>query len=251
MFRMLFIILTLLLIVFDLSHAKCNLDVRKDIPENARKYLPTMYEEVYRLIGKDFKYPYYFGSLIEHESCISLCWKRCWNPKARLKTKREEGAGLAQLTRVWKKNGKLRFDIIKTLKRRYRKELNELSWNNVYNRPDLQIRAMLLLWKGNWYKFSKNINDYNRLAMSDASYNQGYYRTYRDRMLCKMTKNCNPNKWFGNVERTCTASHKPLYGRRSPCDISRHHVYDVLKVRLMKYKKDWLINDRYLFVKSD
>lgn len=43
-------------------------------------------------------HPYlpYVGGLIEHESCISLTHSRCWNSAARLKTEKEEGAGLGQ-----------------------------------------------------------------------------------------------------------------------------------------------------------
>ena len=36
------------------------------------------------------------GALIEHESCISLTHSRCWNAASRLKTEKEEGAGLGQ-----------------------------------------------------------------------------------------------------------------------------------------------------------
>ena len=216
-----------------LLYSRCTVDYKTYIPENAKKLIPVVYKESVRLLP-NFPLYSYFPALIEHESCITLCSKRCWNAKSRLKTSREEGAGLGQITRAWYKNGKLRFDTLAWLKRKYRKELKDLTWKNIYNKPNLQIRAMLLLWRNNYYRFPKTISFVNRLAFSDVSYNQGFYRTYRDRQLCKLTKNCNPKVWFNNVEKTCTASHKYLYGHRSPCDISRHHVRDVF-TRIPKY----------------
>jgi len=230
-------IFTILLYIAIFSFARCNLNYKKDLPPNAKLLLPTMYKEVYEIIP-DFKMPSYFGALIEHESCISLCWKRCWNPKSRLKTSREVGAGLGQITRVWYKNGKIRFDTLSYLKKKFRKQLKELSWKNIYDKPDLQIRAMVLLWRTNWSKFNKKIGFIDRLAFADVSYNQGYWRTYKDRQLCKLRKDCDSGKWFGNVEYKCTASKRRLYGRRSACDITRHHVRDVF-VRLEKYYIDW------------
>jgi len=244
------LLIVLLAFIVDISHARCKLKLKEDIPPRAFKYLPYMYQEVYRLLP-DFKTPFYFGALIEHESCISLCWSKCWNPKSRLKTSREEGAGLGQITRAWYRNGRLRFDTLADLKRRFRKELEELNWNNIYNKPRLQIRAMVLLWKGNWYKFPKDLPYVSRLAFSDASYNQGYWRTYKDRQLCKLKANCNPIYWFDNVEKTCTASKRKLYGNRSPCDISRHHVRDVLLNRLPKYYYDWVEKHCYLVDKNN
>lgn len=223
-----FIILLLGVILY----SKCTVDYKSYIPTNAKKLIPYVYEESVRLLPK-FKLYSYFPALIEHESCITLCSKRCWNAKSRLKTSREEGAGLGQITRAWK-NGKLRFDTLAYLKKKYRKELRELNWENIYKKPKLQIRAMLLLWRNNYKRLPNDITFVNKLAFSDVSYNQGFYRTYRDRQLCKLKKDCNPKIWFNNVEKTCTASHKVLYGRRSPCDISRHHVKDVF-IRITKY----------------
>jgi len=211
---------------------RCTVDYKTYIPNNAKKLIPYVYSESKRLLP-NFDLYSYFPALIEHESCITLCSKRCWNAKSRLKTSREEGAGLGQITRAWK-NGKLRFDTLAYLKRRYRKELNGLNWKNIYDKPRLQIRAMVLLWRSNYLRFPKSISFINRLAFSDASYNQGYYRTYKDRQLCKLTRNCNPKIWFNNVELTCTASKRKLYGNRSACDISRHHVRDVF-TRIFKY----------------
>ena len=225
---------------------KCTVNYKTYIPDNAKKYIPYVYSESKRLLP-DFDFYPYFPALIEHESCITLCSKKCWNPKSRLKTKREEGAGLGQITRAWK-NGRLRFDTLAYLKRKYKKELRELSWKNIYNKPKLQIRAMILLWRSNYLRFPKSIDFVNRLAFSDASYNQGYRRTYKDRQICKFKRGCNPKIWFNNVELTCTASKARLYGRRSPCDISRHHVRDVFN-RIPKYYF-YYINKKYIDMKS-
>lgn len=234
------IILAIIGLIPTYLYAK-NYSIYTYIPERAFKYLPTVMEESSRLFPY-FKSPAYFGALIEHESCISLKSKRCWSPKSRLKTRREEGAGLGQLTRTWRRDGRIRFDKLSELRRRYKRELGELSWENIYFRPDLQIKAIILLWKENYDKLKNLIpGEIDKLAMSDLAYNAGLGRVYKDRRLCKIKKNCDPDKWFDNVEKTCTASKRKIYGNRSACDISRHHVRDVIITRYPKYY-EWYIN---------
>jgi hypothetical protein len=188
----------------------------------------------------NFILPPYFPALIEHESCVRLCGnnyyaRRCWNPKSRLKTKREEGAGLFQITRVFNKAGRVRWDMLNTLRRKYPKQLHELNWNNIYNRPDLQIKAGLLLWRSNWDRLSKDIPVMSRIAFADSIYNGGYVWLYRERQICKLKKGCDPDKWFGNVEKIKSARAKrKLYGNRTAWDINRHHVKDVF-TRIDKY----------------
>ena len=53
-------------------------------------------------------------------------------------------------------------------------------------------------------------------------------------VLIAVKPSCNPDRWHGHVEHTCTASRAALYGTRSACDISRHHVHDVF-ARAPKY----------------
>lgn len=203
------------------------------IPEQAKLHIPTVKLEASRFMP-DFQPQAYFGSLIEHESCISLKHKRCWNPASRLKTDREEGAGLPQLTRAYNKDGSLRFDLLTEMKTRHR-ELKELSWSNVYSRPDLQIRAMVLLSKTNYDKLSAITDHTERMAMMDAAYNGGIGGVYNERRACGLSKGCDSTKWFNNVERYCLKSKKALYANRSACDINRHHVHDVVQVKLHKY----------------
>lgn len=176
--------------------------------------------------------------MIEHESCISLTHSRCWNPSSKLKSAREEGAGLGQITRAYTATGALRFDALAEIRDKH-PSLRELSWGNVYQRPDLQIRAVVFKMKDNYTYYAKYTDPYNALAFADAAYNGGIRGLDNERRACKLTTNCNPSVWFGNVEKLCLKSKAALYGQRSACDINRHHVSDVLITRAPKYKQFW------------
>lgn len=179
----------------------------------------------------------YLASLIEHESCISLTHSRCWNSKSRLRTPREEGAGLGQLTRAFRPDGSVRFDALTELKQKHPLALQELTWYNVYKRPELQMRAVVLKMQDNYNYFSKYaVNPMEAYAFSDAGYNGGNGGVNNERRACKLASWCDPNKWFDNVEKLCLKSKAALYGNRSACDINRHHVKDVLLVRSTKYE---------------
>ena len=65
------------------------------------------------------------------------------------------------------------------------------------------------------------------VLFTDLGYNQGNGRVQTDRRACGLKAGCDPQRYFGHVELTCTAGRAPLYGQRSACDISRHHVRDV------------------------
>lgn len=255
------VLLLSLLLSLSLYGTSCKVDTY--IPINASKYKVELYE-TFNIVFKDVKGDipiYYTQALIEHESCVHLCgngyWaRRCWNPISRLKTywdknkkiNREEGAGLFQLTRAWRKNGTLRLDTITSLKKRYPNELKELHWGNVYVRPDLQMKAGLLLWRSNYKMLNNSIDDYNKMLMSDSIYNGGYKYFNRERKKCGLKKGCNPNIWLDNVEVMNARGTRILYGKRTSHDINRHHVRDVLK-RMPKYKKDYykdLVKDNML-----
>lgn len=179
------------------------------------------------------------GSLVEHESCISLTHSRCWNPKSRLKSAREEGAGFGQITRAYRADGRIRFDALAEIRSAHPKALSEWNWNNVYDRPDLQLRGLVLKSKDNYGYYRRHTDVDNALYFGDASYNGGITGLDRERAACGMSSTCDSKKWFGNVERFCLKSQTALYGNRSACDINRHHVKDVFNIRADKYKKVW------------
>ena len=212
------------------------IDVKTYIPVNAAQYFPTLNEQIQQT-WVPRPYHHYFGGLIEQESCISLTHSRCWSPTSRLKTSREEGAGLGQLTRAYRSDGSIRFDALADSRRLDPRGLNELRWDNVYQRPDLQMRVIILMTRANWNSIAKLVpDDYNRLAMADAAYNGGLGGVMNERRACAGKPGCDPNIWFGNVEKTCLKSTKPIYGNRSACMINREHVTYVLKMRMDKYR---------------
>lgn len=112
-----------------------------------------------------------------------------------------------------------------------------MSWHNVYERPDLQIRAVVLKMKDNYEQFAPyGAGPLESYAFADAAYNGGIGGVNKERRACMTIKGCDPNKWFGHVEKYCMKSRVALYGQRSACDINRHHVSDVLLTRAPKYR---------------
>jgi hypothetical protein len=211
-------------------------DVRTFIPPSAEKHMhwvTIQYKEVWERMPE----PHYFPALIEHESCISLKHSRCWSPTSRLKTSREEGAGLGQLTRAYNPDGTIRFDALNDMRKIDPRGLNELRWDTVYQRPDLQIRVIILMTRQNWNRLQALVPENDaRLQMADAAYNGGLGGLLNERRACARREACDPNQWFGHVEKVCLKSTKPLYAGRSACDINRHHVHDVIHTRMPKYK---------------
>jgi hypothetical protein len=133
--------------------------------------------------------------------------------------------------------GTIRFDALAEIRNNH-VELKELTWYNVYSRPDLQLRAVVLKMRDNYqYYYKYGVNNMNALAFADAAYNGGIGGLNNERRACKISTKCNPALWVGNVELFCLKSKAALYGQRSACDINRHHVKDVLEIRAPKYKQ--------------
>lgn len=197
------------------------------VPPQAEPLLPVLAAEIARE-WPGHAAPAYFGGLIDHESACPRP-RSCWRPTAQLLTSREEGAGLGQLTRAWRPDGSTRFDALAEMRERH-PALRELDWATIYQRPDLQLRAIVLKSRDDWRWLGRP-----PLEFVDLAYNAGRGRVTQDRRACAMTAGCDPARWAGHVERTCTASRKPIYGTRSACDISRHHVHDVL-LRAKRYE---------------
>lgn len=213
------------------AHAQ---DVRTYVPPQALQYMPILKAHIERE-WPDHPRRGMVPATFEHESgCFSM--RSCWSVKARLKTQREEGATFIQITRAYRADGSTRFDALQEMAQRY-PQLKGWNWGNVYDRPDLALLAGVLKLHEGYATFTRTVKDPIQAALfTDLGYNEGNGRVQTDRRACGLKAGCDPQKYFGNVELTCTASKAPLYGQRSPCDISRHHVRDVWD-RSAKYER--------------
>lgn len=221
----------LLLLFSGRLHAQ---DVHTYIPRGAQLYAPQLATEQQRL-WPDHPAPETLAGLVEQESCLSLTHPRCWNPASRLKTSREEGAGMGQITRAWRPNGTLWFDSLADMRTRH-PELQGWAWSNVYTRADLQLRAIVLMSRDNYWALRRVVTDpLAAITFTDAAYNGGLGGVQSERRACGLKAGCDPQQWFGHVEHTCTKSRAALYGNRSACDINREHVHLVMRVRSSKY----------------
>jgi len=201
------------------------------LPAGFHTYGATLRAEQ-RQFWPDHPDPAALAALVEQESCVSLKSPKCWNPGARLKTDREEGAGMGQITRAYRADGSMRFDALADLREQYDAELGALSWDSIYQRPDLQLRALVLMSRDAARPFRASAA---WLHFGDAGYNGGVAGVQKERRACKLSAGCDPAQWFGHVERHCLKSRQPLYGGRSACDINRQHVHNVFLVRRAKY----------------
>lgn len=182
----------------------------------------------------------YFGALIQHESCITTTHSRCCSPKSQLKTAREEGAGLGQITKAFRPDGSIRFDKLDEMRRTYREELHELSWKTIYDRPDLQVRAIIILSRENHRRLISVKDDYERWSMTNLAYNGGIGAVNQARTACGLAKGCDPDVYWGHVERYNPKSTKPLYGDRSAKDINQYHTRHIMRDLLPRYNSFYI-----------
>lgn len=203
----------------------------EELPTGFVKYGPVLQAQQ-RAYWPDHPNPALLAALVEQESCTSLKSPKCWNPAAQLKSAREEGAGMGQITRAYRADGSVRFDALSDMRSQYGKELGELTWGNVYTRPDLQFRALVLMSRDAARQFRTAPA---MLVFGDAAYNGGAGGVQQERRACALTRGCDPGQWFGNVEAHCLKSRQPLYGGKNACDINREHAHNVVLVRWHKY----------------
>ncbi|PIF29428.1 hypothetical protein CLU88_4357 [Acidovorax sp. 56] len=186
----------------------------------------------------------YVGALIEKETCRSITHPQCWSTTARLKTSREEGAGLGQITRTWRADGSPRFDALAETQALAPDALREWSWDNVYTRAELGVRGILVKLRDCHARIEALgvVEPMERLAMCDAAYNGGWGGLAQDRHLCALTAGCDPQRWFGHVEHHSNKSRTPWQGYgASAFDINRAHVRAtvLLEPRRWRYAQ-WL-----------
>lgn len=225
------VLLGLVIVVSMMSWAQ---DVRTYVPTGAKRLAPILVS-CQAQIWPAAPAPWTLAGLVEAESCISLTHSRCWNERAELKTSREYGFGLGQITVTSTLNN---FDNLKAA----HASLRTWEWDDRYN-PNYQLIAIVEMNLGLWRKWASDpgatVDDQWAFVLS--SYNGGASGVMQDRLLCSNTKGCDKNKWFGNVETTSLKSKvpQPSYGGRSWYTINQTYVSDILKLRRSKYQTFW------------
>lgn len=204
-----------------------------EVPAKAKIYLPELVK-TQRAIWPDAPTPSFLGGQVEQESCISLKHSRCWDPRAELKTSRENGIGLGQFTRAFNKDGSIRFDKISELAATHR-SLKGWSWANRYD-AHYQLTAIVEMDKAIYTRQKRTANSKERLAFTLSAYNGGEGGVLQDRRLCANTRGCDPSRWWGHVEKHSLKSKTPKPGYKvSFFGINREYVSNIYKVRRAKY----------------
>lgn len=168
------------------------------------------------------------GSQIRQETCPSLKHRFCWNPRAELKTSREYGFGLGQLTVTAK------FDNFKEAKK-LNTTMSDWKWEDRYDAA-YQIRTLVLMDKFNYGKFSLAADEKERMAFSFAAYNGGLGGVLSDKAVCRNTSECDPNRWFDHVEHTSKKAKVPVHGYgQSFFQINRTYTNNIVNVFPPRY----------------
>lgn len=204
----------------------------ESLPANAVKYLPILKSEQ-STWWAGMPAPATLAAQVEQETCVSLRSSRCWSPRAELRTSRERGVGLGQITKTD------RFDALREIRAANPSALRDWSWNqNLYD-PHYQLRG-LVLKDLQGYKALPAATDADRLAFAFAAYNGGIGGVLSDQRTCRATVGCNAGRWFGNVEHASLKMKKPVSGYgKSFFQINREYVRNVLIVRRPKYDKEF------------
>lgn len=191
------------------------------LPPNAVPLLPVLKKEILQH-WPDLTPRSTLGALVEQESCITLKHKRCWSPRAELKTDREYGFGLGQITitkrfNVWEET------------RLMDPSLRNWQWDDRF-RSDYQLRGIVIKNRNTHRQMSKlTPRSVDRLSFTFSAYNGGAGGLIKDRTLCSKTKGCDPTQWMGNVELTSFKSRTAVKGYgKSFYAINREYVRNIM-----------------------
>lgn len=200
------------------------------IPALAKVYLPVL-SSVIASLWPAMADPPLIAAQIEQETCITLKHSKCWNPRAELKTSREYGFGLGQITIT------SRFNNFVAAKG-WDKSLAGWQWEDRYD-PEMQLRAVVAYDRNLYHQVAPlAATEANRLAFMFSAYNGGYGGLIKDRALCRASPGCDPSRWTGHVERTSFRSRTAAKGYgKSFFEINREYVRNIMVVRSPKYRE--------------
>ncbi len=204
------------------------------IPVLAQIYLPLLIAAQTQY-WPDVPQPHTMAGQVEQETCISMTHRKCWNPRAELKTSREYGFGLGQLTAAYRADGSVRFSAFGDARALHR-DLKGWTWEERYD-PKRQLAALVLMDRSLYARLSPlAATERDAWAFTLAAYNGGTSGLLKDRLLCEQKQGCDPRRWFGNVEWTSVKAKTVASGYgKSFFEINREYVSRTLDQRREKY----------------
>lgn len=190
-----------------------------------------------RVHWSDAPLPWFMAGQVEKESCITLKHAKCWNTRAELKTDREYGFGLGQITVAYRADGSVRFNKWAELRTKY-PALRAWTWEQRFE-PLFQLTALVLMDRGLCRAYADSATLEDQLGFCLSAYNGGEGGVGQDKRLCGNTAGCNPRAWYGHVEQHSMKQRMPWKGYgKSPFDINREYPREV-RTRRDKYKQFW------------
>lgn len=205
-----------------------------EVPPRALQHLPALVSSQQEN-WPDAPMPWFLAGQVEKESCITLKHSKCWDTRAELKTSREYGFGLGQITVAYRDDGSIRFNKWAELRAKY-PVLRQWSWEQRFDAA-YQLTALVVMDRGlcRLYYDAASIED--QLAFCLAAYNGGEGGVRQDRMLCSNTPGCDRRLWYGHVEHHSFKSRTPWKGYgKSAFQINREYPREV-RARRSKYQQ--------------
>ena len=198
-----------------------------ELPPGAVKYLPVLAaEQAAHWPNAPLRSA--IAAQIEQETCPSLKSAKCWNPRTELKTSREYGFGLGQLTVTPK------FDNFAEA-RKLHGSLRDWKFEDRFD-AERQLRVVVLMDRAAFNRLPFVGDQRERLAMTFSAYNGGLGGVLQDRRLCAKVTGCDPDRWFGHVEhQSLKAKTKTAGYGKSFFDINRGYVRAVMDERRHRY----------------
>lgn len=152
-----------------------------------------------------------------------------WNPRAELKTSREYGFGLAQITVT------SRFDNFQEARQRL-PPLQGWQWEDRHN-PRYQMTYLVMTDRANFRQverlFESNIH---RWAGALVAYNAGMGTVLQRRALALRTMPSASSKWFGGLDSVRLPCEQRLLYGRSLGEMRNEYPRLIIKVRASKYR---------------
>jgi hypothetical protein len=197
------------------------------LPKLAALYAPVLMAQIAAL-WPAMPAPSLMGAQVEQETCVTLTSTRCWNPRTELKTSREYGFGLGQLTITPSFNNF-------TAARTWDASLKNWQWPDRFD-PKMQLKALVAYDRNLFHSITFGTTSDDKLQFMFAAYNGGLGGLINDRHVCMATKGCDPSKWFGNVENTSLKAKVAVKGYgQSFFQINRGYVHSIWFDRRPRY----------------